>query len=367
MRRYEMICVGAGPAGLAAAIEAAKHGVQVIVYDENERPGGQLFKQIHKFFGSREHRAKERGFNIGQSFLDEARELGVEVSLNSVVLGIYENGSLNVMIADRIEQVKAQKTLVATGASENMVPFPGWTLPGVIGAGAAQTMANIHGIRPGNDILMVGSGNVGVIVSYQMMQAGSRVAALIDAAPKIGGYAVHAAKIARVGVPFMMSHTIKEAHGKDCVEGATVIQVDESWKPIAGTEKRFEVDSICIAVGLNPMTQLLRMAGCKTAFVPALGGRLPAHDENQKTSIKDIYVAGDVSGIEEASTAVIEGRIAGLAIAHCLGYLEEKSFLEQRAEQYKSMKGLRSGSHGERRGKAKEYLNAVMKGTMNAL
>ena len=367
MRRYEMICVGAGPAGLAAAIEAARNGVQVVVYDENDRPGGQLFKQIHKFFGSQEHRAKERGFNIGQSFLNEATELGVEVSLNSVVLGIYENGVLNVMIGSRIEQVRAQKTLVATGASENMIPFAGWTLPGVIGAGAAQTMANIHGIRPGNDILMVGSGNVGVIVSYQMMQAGCRVAAVIDAAPEIGGYAVHAAKIARAGVPFMMSHTIKEAHGKDHVEGATVIRVDDSWQPIPGTETEFDVDTICIAVGLNPMTQLLRMAGCKTAFVPALGGRLPVHDESQETSIEGIYVAGDVSGIEEASTAVIEGRIAGLAIARSLGYLDESSFLEQRTQQYASMKGLRSGSHGERRGKAKEYLNAVMKGTMDAL
>jgi thioredoxin reductase len=341
MRRYEMICVGAGPAGLAAAVEAARHGVQVIAFDENERPGGQLFKQIHKFFGSREHRAMERGFNIGNSFLDEAKELGVEVSLNSVILGIYENGAMNVMVADRIEQVKAQKTLVATGASENMIPFPGWTLPGVIGAGAAQTMTNIHGIRPGNDILMVGSGNVGVIVSYQMMQAGSRVAAVIDAASKIGGYAVH---------------------GKDRVEGATVIQVDDSWKPIEGTEKRFDVDTICIAVGLNPMSQLLRMAGCKLTYVPTLGGRIPAHDVNQETSIKGIYVAGDVSGIEEASTAIIEGRIAGLAIAHSLGYLNEASFLDQRDQQYLSMKGLRSGSHGERRGKAKEYLNAMMKG-----
>ncbi len=362
MRRYEMICVGAGPAGLAAAVEAARHGVQVIVFDENERPGGQLFKQIHKFFGSREHRAMERGFNIGNSFLAEAEELGVEVSLNSVVLGVYENGVLNIMVGDRIEQVKAQKTLIATGASENMIPFPGWTLPGVIGAGAAQTMANIHGIRPGNGILMVGSGNVGVIVSYQMMQAGSRIAAVIDAAPKIGGYAVHAAKIARVGVPFLMSHTIKKAHGKDRVEGATVIGVDQSWQPIAGTEKRFDVDTICIAVGLNPMTQLLRMAGCKMAFVPTLGGRIPAHDLNQESTVKNIYVAGDISGIEEASTAIIEGRIAGLAIAHSLGYLTEPVFVEQRDQQYKSMQGLRSGSHGEARGKAKEYLNAVMKG-----
>jgi NADPH-dependent 2,4-dienoyl-CoA reductase/sulfur reductase-like enzyme len=176
-----MVSIGAGPAGLAAAIEAARNGLQVVVFDENDRPGGQLFKQIHKFFGSKEHRAQERGFNIGRSLLEEARELGVEVVLDSVVLGLYEGGAMNVMIRDRIEQVKAEKTLVATGASENMIPFPGWTLPGVIGAGAAQTVANIHGIRPGKNLLMVGSGNVGLVVSYQMLQAGCRVAAVIDA------------------------------------------------------------------------------------------------------------------------------------------------------------------------------------------
>ena len=357
-----MVCIGAGPAGLAAAVEAARNGVDVVVYDENERPGGQLFKQIHKFFGSREHRAQERGFDIGNSFLTEARELGVEVSLNSVVLGIYENGALNVMIRDRIEQVKAEKTLVATGASENMIPFPGWTLPGVIGAGAAQTMANIHGIRPGNNILMVGSGNVGVIVSYQMMQAGCQVAAVIDAAPKIGGYAVHAAKIARAGVPFFMSHTIKEAQGKERVEGATIIEVDDNWNPLPGTEQHFEVDTVCIAVGLNPATQLIRMAGCKMANSPVLGGQLPAHDLNQETSIKGLYVAGDASGIEEASTAIIEGRIAGLAIANSLGYLDDSAFLSARDEQLKSIVGMRSGSHGEVRAKAKEYLNTMMEG-----
>jgi thioredoxin reductase len=264
------------------------------------------------------------------------------------------------MIRDKIEQVKAEKTLVATGASENMIPFPGWTLPGVIGAGAAQTIANIHGMRPGNSILMVGSGNVGVIVSYQMLQAGARVVAVIDAAPKIGGYAVHAAKIARVGVPFFMSHTIKEAQGKDRVEGATIIEVDDNWNPIPGTEKQFEVDTVCIAVGLNPATQLIRMAGCKMAYSPVLGGQLPAHDLNQETSVKGLYVAGDASGIEEASTAIIEGRIAGLAIAHSLGYLDDAAFLAQRDEQLDSMVGLRSGSHGDVRAKAKEYLNTMM-------
>ncbi len=357
-----MICVGAGPAGLAAAMEAARNGVDVVVFDENDRPGGQLFKQIHKFFGSEEHRAKERGFNIGYSFLEEARELGVEVSLNSVVLGIYENRAMNVMRQGRIEQVRAEMVLVATGASENMIPFPGWTLPGVIGAGAAQTIANIHGIKPGQNLLMVGSGNVGLVVAYQMLQAGCQVAAVIDAAPRIGGYGVHAAKLSRFGVPFFMSHTIKEAHGSERLEGATIIQVDEAWKPIAGTERRFELDTVCIAVGLNPMTQLLQMAGCQMAHVPPLGGRIPAHDLNQETSIGGIYIAGDASGIEEASTAIIEGRIAGLAISHRLGYMDETSFLKQRDQQLQNMAGLRSGSHGEARRVSKENINAVMEG-----
>ncbi|MBT3178253.1 MAG: FAD-dependent oxidoreductase [Desulfobacula sp.] len=362
MRRCEMVSIGAGPAGLAAAIEAAKNQVEVVVFDENDKPGGQLFKQIHKFFGSREHRAKVRGIKIGQELLDEARQLGVEVSLNSVVLGIYANGIMNVMVQDRMEQVKAEKTLIATGASENMIPFPGWTLPGVIGAGAAQTMANIHGVKPGNKVLVVGSGNVGLVVGFQLLQAGCQVEAIIDAAPKIGGYGVHAAKIARFGVPFLMSHTVKEAHGKEKVDGATIIQVDGAWQPISGTEKRFDVDTICIAVGLNPMTQLLRMSGCSMVHEPGLGGKVPAHDLNQETSIPNIYVAGDASGIEEASTAIIEGRIAGLAIANKLGYLKDDEFHTKREEQLQSMKGLRSGAHGEMRGKAKERLNLAIKG-----
>jgi thioredoxin reductase len=360
MKRYELVCIGAGPAGLSAAIEAARLGAGVVVYDENDRPGGQLFKQIHKFFGSREHRAQERGFHIGQSLLDEALQLGVEVVLNAVVLGIYENRTLNVMIGDRLEEVKAERILVATGASENMIPFPGWTLPGVIGAGAAQTMANIHGVRPGEKILMVGSGNVGVVVSFQLLQAGCRVEAVIDAAPKISGYGVHAAKVARYGVPFFLSHTIQEARGSDRVTGATIIEVDSNWQPITGTEKSLEVDTICIAVGLNPMTQLLRMAGCKMATLSALGGKVPVHDLNQETTLAGIYVAGDVSGIEEASTAIIEGRIAGLAAAHSLGYLEQAAFEEQRTRQLESMTGLRSGPYGEARRQNKEQLLTMM-------
>ena len=172
MKRYDLIVIGAGPAGLSAATEAAKHGLHPLVLDENAKPGGQLFKQIHKFFGSKEHKAKVRGFKIGEELLEEAREYGVEVILNATVIGLYPEKEVTVRIGDRIKHYKGDAVLVATGASENMVNFEGWTKPGVIGAGAAQTMMNLHHIKPGNKILMLGSGNVGLVVSYQLMQSG---------------------------------------------------------------------------------------------------------------------------------------------------------------------------------------------------
>ena len=343
IERYDLIVIGAGPAGLSAAIEAAKNGMRPIVFDENAKPGGQLFKQIHKFFGSKEHKAKIRGFNIGYELLEEANKLGVDVRLNATVVGLYDEKEVTVRIGDEIKHFKGDSVLVATGASENMVTFKGWTLPGVIGAGAAQTMMNLHHIKPGNRILMLGSGNVGLVVSYQLMQAGCEVVALVDAAPRIGGYGVHAAKISRCGVPFYLSHTIVEASGTDRVTGVTIAQVDSHFNFIEGTEKTFDVDTICVAVGLSPMSQLLKMSGCKMEDNPKRGGQVPICDEYGRTSIPGVFVAGDVSGIEEASSAMIEGRMAGIAAAEYLGYIDKTELDENLKNLDVALDGLRQG------------------------
>ena len=340
MKRYELIVIGAGPAGLSAAIEGAKAGMKVIVFDENARPGGQLFKQIHKFFGSKEHKAKIRGFRIGQELLEEAEKLGVEVCLNAIVMGIFDCMEITVMKDGEVHHYKGDNIIVATGARENMVPFKGWTLPGVIGAGAAQTMMNLHGVQPGTKVLMVGSGNVGLVVSFQLMQAGIEVAAIIDAAPRVGGYGVHASKLTRMGVPFYLSHTVVEAEGEDCVTGVKIAEVDEKFQPIKGTEKHFDVDTICMAVGLSPMSQLTRMAGCEMVDK---GGPVPAVDAYNQTSVPGLFAAGDVAGIEEASSAMIGGRIAGAAAAHRLGYLEDGVFEEKVQKLRSSMDQLHQG------------------------
>ena len=343
MKRYEMIVVGAGPAGLCAAIEAANAGMDVAVFDENARPGGQLFKQIHKFFGSKEHGAKIRGFRIGENLLEQAKEAGVHVHLNATVSGIYDEKEVLVNTNGEMEHFKGDNVVIATGAAENMIPFKRWDKPGVIGAGAAQALMNLQGVMPGERILMVGSGNVGLVVSFQLLQAGCEVVAVVDAAPRIGGYGVHASKVARTGVPFYTRHTVVEALGNDKVEGAVIAEVDSHFQPIPGTEKTLDVDTICIAVGLSPMSQLADCAGCEMQFAPRKGGNVPVVDEYGETTVAGIYCAGDVAGIEEATSAMLMGRIAAAHAAMRSGYLAKDEFEERVGGYHESLAKLRDG------------------------
>ncbi|MCL2199254.1 MAG: FAD-dependent oxidoreductase [Defluviitaleaceae bacterium] len=335
---FDLMVIGAGPAGLSAAAEAASHGLKVAVFDENALPGGQLFKQIHKFFGSKEHKAKMRGIDIGIELLEETDSLGVKVFLNSPVVGLYKNREIVVRQKETVRHFKADSIIVATGASENLLPFDGWTLPGVMGAGAAQTMMNINRVKPGNRVLMLGSGNVGLVVGFQLLQAGCELVAIADAAPRIGGYGVHASKLTRTGVPFYLSHTIMRAEGRENVTGVVIGQVDENWQHIPDTEKHFEVDTICLAVGLSPSAQLLKMAGCKMSQ-----NGTPVCDKSGETSLYNIFAAGDVSGIEEASSAMIEGRISAAAAAKKLGFISEKSFQKRSGELDAALSELRQG------------------------
>ena len=359
MGKYEVVIVGAGPAGLSAAIEAASSGCKVLIIDENSKPGGQLFKQIHKFFGSKEHSAGTRGINIGKELLEEAEKLDIEVWLNSEVCGIFDHRNLWV-VKNKKETVmlEADRIILATGATENAVSFPGWHLPGVMGAGAAQTMINIHRVLPGTKVLMIGSGNVGVIVSYQLLQAGADVVAVVEGAPKLGGYGVHTAKIRRAGVPFYVSHTVAAAEGNGKVEKARIVQVDSGWNHVPGTEKELDVDTICIAAGLSPLTELAYLAGCEFTYTPVLGGHVPWHNSRMQTSLEHLYIAGDISGVEEASTAMEEGRMAGLQAAASLGYISGSLKDEREKVIQGRLDDLRSGFFGEKRMNAKNMIFA---------
>lgn len=363
MMNKEIVIVGAGPAGLAAAIEAAKAGAEVLVIDLNLKPGGQLFKQIHKFFGSSAHRSGTRGIEIGKQLLAEAEKYNVEIWLNSAAIGLYDNKIVSIEKGldngeKELVNIKAEKIILAMGASENVVRFKGWTLPGVMGAGAAQTMINVNRVKPGHKVVMLGSGNVGLIVSYQLMQAGCDVVALIEAAPNIGGYGVHAAKIRRAGVPIYTSHTIIEAKGTDRVNEVVIAKLDDKWQPIPGTEKVLEADVVTLAAGLKPISDLVRLHDLEMVFNGVFGGWVPKHNENMESTQAGIYVAGDTTGVEEANTALEEGRLAGIAAAESLGYIAEKDATELKEDTWKRLNGLRMGPFGEKRMKAKNDILA---------
>jgi len=374
MREVDLAVVGAGPAGLTAAIEGAKRGCSTVVVDMNPHPGGQLIKQIHKFFGSREHRAGTRGIEIADTLFHEAESTGVEVMVGAEVYAIHDStlevaqtfGEDSPILPSkeattshsRPLSIVARRIVLAMGGAENALNFPGWTLPGVMGAGAAQTMINLWRVLPGERILMVGAGNVGLIVSYQLMQAGGEVVAVIEAAPRIGGYGVHAAKISRAGVPILTSHTIVGASGESRVERAVIAKVDPSWRIVPGSEEELEVDTICIAVGLRPNARLASLAGCKLHYSPSLGGWVPIHNSRMETTVPRIYIAGDLSGVEEASTALEEGRLAGICAAASLskeraGDPEEIKAIERR------LLSLRSGPFCQRRQDAKQELIGI--------
>lgn len=359
----DVVVVGAGPAGLSAAIEASRTGASTLLVDLNLKPGGQLFKQIHKFFGSSAHRSGTRGINIGKQLLKEAEDAGVEIWLRSTVIGLFPGYKVGIQRGGDNEEthlvtVHAKKIVVATGASENVVRFKGWTMPGVMGAGAAQTMVNVNHVKPGQRIVMLGSGNVGLIVSYQLMQAGCDVVALVEAAPRIGGYAVHATKIRRAGVPIYTKHTIAEtiAGADGCVKQVVITEVDDHFQPIPGTEETLEADCVTIAAGLKPVAELLRLLNCEFTFNRVFGGYIPLHNADMETSLQGIYVAGDSTGVEEANTALEEGRIAGISAAESLGLLSTGEAEARKAEIWQRLQALRLGPFGEKRQAAEEVI-----------
>jgi len=352
----ELAIIGAGPAGLAAAVEAAKRGVETTIIDENMKAGGQLFKQIHKFFGSHRHLAGTRGYNIGEMLLDEIAKLRVNTLLSTVAFGFFEDNRIGIYREGEVSSIVAKQVIIATGALENPLKFKGWTLPGVMGAGAVQTMINVNGVLPGRKVLMVGSGNVGLIVSYQLLQAGAEVVALVEALPQISGWHVHAGKIWRLGIPIYLSHTIVEAEGREFVTGAVIAGINNKFEVIKGTERKLDVDLICIAVGLRPLIEVARLANCRIGYVDGLGGFLPLHNEYMMSSRKDVYVAGDCTGVEEASTAMEEGRLAGLSCAYSLGKVKRESYDMAARIINSNMMELRIGSFGDERRRCKEEI-----------
>ncbi|MGM0420763.1 MAG: NAD(P)/FAD-dependent oxidoreductase [Bacillota bacterium] len=347
MERCNLAIVGGGPAGLAAAIKAAELGLQdIVLFERDEFLGGQLVKQTHQFFGSKEEFAGTRGVDIAENLKEQiAQHHTITVKKGTVVQGYYEDGVMTYSYKDKFCTIQPARMIIATGASEKMLAFPNNDLPGIYGAGAVQTLMNQYGIVPGERVLMIGAGNIGLIVTYQLLQAGVDVAAVVEATGKIGGYAVHATKIRRAGVPILTKHSIKSAEGKEKVERAVICKLDEYWQQVTGSEETLEVDTICLAVGLTPKVDLALQANCDMAYVSELGGDVPVRDERLQLTDPALYIAGDAAGIEEATAAILEGRYAACNVVEDLQGKSE-GLTAEIASALDKLKQLRQGPVG---------------------
>ena len=297
----QVLIIGGGPAGMSAAIELGKMGVQCIICDDKQVLGGKLSLQTHNFFGSiRDCFAGTRGMDIGDnlSVLVENEKI-IDVWTNSPVAGVFADGLIGVVKDGRYNLIKPERTLVTTGAREKTLAFPGCDLPGVYGAGAFQTLVNRDLIKPTDKLFIVGGGKVGLIGAYHALQAGIDVIGIVEALPQCGGYKVHLDKIKRLGIPIYTSHTVLRAEGNDHLERITISKVDNKFRPIEGTEAVFEADTLLIAVGLTPVDELRKQA--------------------EKFGLKT-YAAGDADIIAEASAAIISGRMAAREILLDMGF-----------------------------------------------
>jgi sarcosine oxidase subunit alpha len=310
IKNVEVLVIGAGPAGLSAVKALGENNVDTLLVDDKGTLGGKLVLQTHKFFGSQEDvYAGKRGIEIAQILGKSVKELpSIEIWLNSVCLAIFSDGFVGIFKNSKeYVLVKPKYLLIATGARESMLVFPGNTLPGVYGAGAFQTLVNRDLIKAAERIFIVGGGNVGLIAGYHAIQAGIDIVGLIEVMPQCGGYKVHEDKLRRLGVPIYTNHTIISANGLNKVESITIAQIDDKFNTIAGTEKNYACDTILIAVGLNPVDEFYQKA---------------------KEYNYNVWVAGDAQEIAEASAAIFTGKIEALKILKDRGIKIEEDLNE---------------------------------------
>ncbi len=350
----QLVIVGGGPAGLAAAIAARQAGIEPVVLDDNEQPGGQIYRQPPRAFSVENPTGIGKDYVRGRKLLEKAARAGVSVQ-SGVIVWDAKPGSLCCCQGDRSWTLEYQSLILATGAYERPVPFPGWTLPGVFTSGGVQTLLKAQRVLAGKRVLLAGTGPLNLVVANQLADAGAQVVAVLELArPGLGellpmlagpwqlladgiGYV---ARLVRRGIPILRGWTIVEARGKEQVTSAVTAQVDKEWRPIAGSERTLEVDTVCLGFGLVPSTELSRLLGCEHRYAAQLGGGIPVHDEYGETSVPGVFVAGDGAGVAGSLVALDAGRVAGVRAAMRLGRLTEKEFLGRAAPSIRRLRGL---------------------------
>lgn len=338
---HDVLIIGGGPAGMAAAATAATHGLDAVLIDERPTLGGQVYKQPGPGMRVVDPREMGKQYRHGRRLIDEVETSGATVRLRSSVVDLEPaDDGWTAMVHPEdaaVLPVRARTVILATGAYDRPVVFPGWDLPGVITAGGLQTLAKTQSFVPGDRVVFAGSGPVALAFPAQLAGYGANIVTALEAGPApavtdlariavaapgnvglLGDAARYQAALVGRGIPLKYRRIVVRAEGDGQVERVVHARVDARWRVVPGTEETIEADVLCIGYGFTPSAELHRLVGCRFDIDEDLGGPVVHRDDLGRTDVVGIYVAGDGAGVEGSAVAEDEGRIAALAVARDL-------------------------------------------------
>lgn len=325
--KYNVVVVGGGPAGLGAAVEAKKNGAKDVLIIERDRElGGILNQCIHNGFGLHEFKEELTGPEYAQRFIEMAKSENIDYMLNTMVLNISEDKTIEALGEDGLINIKADAVVLAMGCRERTrgaIDIPGYRPAGVYNAGAAQRLSNMEGYMVGKEVVIYGSGDIGLIMARRMTLEGAKVKAVVEVNPHSSGLTRNIVQCLNdFKIPLMLSTGISNIHGKQRVEGVTLSKLDSNRNPIEGTEEFIKCDTVLLSVGLIPENELSVEAGVK--LDTRTSG--PIVRNSMETNIDGVFACGNVVHVHDLVDFVTkESRIAGKnAALYYLNKLENK-------------------------------------------
>ena len=308
MLNYDIVIVGGGPAGLAAAVAARNAGVdKILILERDKELGGILNQCIHNGFGLHTFKEELTGPEYAYRFIEKVLDAKIEYKLNTMVMDISEDRVVTAMSReDGMYQIKAGAVILAMGCRERprgALNIPGYRPAGIFSAGTAQRLVNIEGYMPGREVVILGSGDIGLIMARRMTLEGAKVKVVAELMPYSGGLKRNIVQcLDDFGIPLKLSHTVVDIEGKEHLEAVTIAQVDNHGKPIPGTEERYTCDTLLLSCGLIPENELSRNAGVEMS--PITSG--PIVNESLETNIPGVFACGNVLHVHDLVDYVSE-------------------------------------------------------------